>query len=51
MKVKVAATQMSITWDIENNIKKAKDMVREAAHAGAKVILLKNYLKHLISVK
>lgn len=45
MKVKVAATQMSITWDIENNIKKAKDMVREAAKAGAKVILLQELFK------
>ena len=45
MKVKVAATQMSITWDIENNIKKAKNMVREAAHAGAKVILLQELFK------
>lgn len=45
MKVKVAATQMSITWDIENNIKKAKNMVSEAAHAGAKVILLQELFK------
>lgn len=45
MKVKVAATQMSITWDIENNIKKAKNIVREAAHAGAKVILLQELFK------
>lgn len=45
MKVKVAATQMSITWDIENNIKKAKNMVREAAKAGAKVILLQELFK------
>lgn len=45
MKVKVAATQMSITWDIENNIKKAKNMVREASHAGAKVILLQELFK------
>jgi N-carbamoylputrescine amidase len=40
MKVTVAATQMSITWDIENNIKKADLMIEEAAKAGANIILL-----------
>lgn len=40
MKVKLAATQMAISWDIENNIKKACDMVRKAAKEGANVILL-----------
>lgn len=40
MKVKLAATQMAISWDIDNNIKKACDMVRKAAKEGANVILL-----------
>ena len=40
MKVKVAATQMSITWDLENNIKKATDMVVKAKEAGANIVLL-----------
>ncbi len=39
-KVKVAATQMSVTWDIENNIKKAESLVRKAAQRGANIILL-----------
>jgi N-carbamoylputrescine amidase len=39
-KVTVAATQMSITWDIENNIKKADKMIEDAAKAGANIILL-----------
>lgn len=40
MKVKFAATQMSISWDIEANIKKASNMVRKCAKDGANVILL-----------
>jgi N-carbamoylputrescine amidase len=38
--VKVAATQMSCTWDIEDNIRKAEALVREAAGRGAQIILL-----------
>lgn len=38
--VKVAATQMSCTWDIEDNIRKAEALVREAASQGAQIILL-----------
>lgn len=45
MIVKVAATQLSISWDIENNIKKAEEMVRKAAKAGAKIILLQELFK------
>lgn len=45
MKVKVAVTQMSITRDIENNIKKAKEMVRACAKDGANVILLQELFK------
>lgn len=40
MKVKFAATQMSISWDIEANIKKASNVVRKCAKDGANVILL-----------
>ncbi|CAM3450862.1 MULTISPECIES: N-carbamoylputrescine amidase [Saccharibacillus] len=39
-KVKVAATQMSCTWDIDDNIRKAEALVRQAAAEGAQVILL-----------
>lgn len=39
MKVTVAATQMSCTWDIEENLAKAEGIVRGAAAAGAQVVL------------
>ena len=39
-KVTVATTQMSCTWDIDNNLKKAEKLVREAAQKGANIILL-----------
>ncbi|MBW4085382.1 N-carbamoylputrescine amidase [Paenibacillus sp. S150] len=39
-KVKVAATQMSCSGDIDENISKAEDLVREAAAQGAQIILL-----------
>lgn len=39
-KVKVAATQMSCSCDIEENICKAEKLVREAAAKGAQIILL-----------
>ncbi|MDD3171333.1 MAG: N-carbamoylputrescine amidase [Bacilli bacterium] len=45
MKIKVAATQMKITWDIENNIKKAKEMVIECAKNGANIVLLQELFK------
>ena len=45
MIVTVAATQMKISWDIENNLLKAEQMVRQAAKAGAKVILLQELFK------
>lgn len=45
MSVKVAATQLSISWDIEYNIKKAETIVRAAAKAGAKIILLQELFK------
>lgn len=39
-KVKVAATQMSCSGDIDENIRKAEILVREAAAQGAQIILL-----------
>lgn len=39
-KVKVAATQMSCTCNIEDNIQKAEKLVRDAAAKGAQIILL-----------
>ena len=40
MKIKVAATQMSCSWELENNIEKAKKIVNSAAKDGANIILL-----------
>ena len=39
-KVTVAATQMSCSWDREENLKKAEKLVRQAAAEGANIILL-----------
>ncbi len=38
--IKVAATQMSCSWSVEENIAKAEKLVRQAAAAGAQIILL-----------
>jgi len=38
--VKVAALQMSCDWDLDRNMAKAEQLVREAAARGAQVILL-----------
>ncbi|HEY8889678.1 MAG TPA: N-carbamoylputrescine amidase [Clostridium sp.] len=38
--VTVATTQMSCSWNIEENISKAEKLVREAASQGAQIILL-----------
>jgi N-carbamoylputrescine amidase len=38
--VTVAAMQMTCSWDIEENIKCAEQMVREAASKGAQIILI-----------
>ena len=38
--VTIAATQMACGWDIEANIRRAEELVREAAGKGAKVVLL-----------
>ena len=40
MKVTVAATQMTCSWEIEENITKAKKIINDAANKGANVILL-----------
>ena len=39
-KVKVAVTQMSCSWNQEENFKKAEKLVRNAAKEGAQIILL-----------
>jgi N-carbamoylputrescine amidase len=39
-KVKVAATQMACSCDVEDNIRKAEELVRRAAAQGAQIILL-----------
>jgi N-carbamoylputrescine amidase len=40
MNVKVAAIQMAMTWNQDDNLAKAERLVREAAAAGAQIILL-----------
>jgi len=40
MKIKVAATQMTCSWEIEENISKAKILIDQAAKKGANIILL-----------
>ena len=40
MKIKVAATQMSCTWKIDENISKAISLIHKAAEKGANIILL-----------
>lgn len=40
MKIKVAATQMKISRDIQSNVLKASEMIRKCAESGAKIILL-----------
>ena len=40
MKVKVAATQMTCSWTIDENINKAKDLINKSAEEGANIILL-----------
>jgi len=39
-KVTVAATQMACSWDLEANVERAEEMVREAAGKGANIVLL-----------
>jgi len=40
MKVKVAATQMTCSWELEENINKAKNIIKNATKQGANIILL-----------
>jgi len=40
MEVTVAATQMTCTWDLEDNLNRAEELVHQAADGGAQVILL-----------
>jgi len=40
MEVTVAATQMACTWDTDANVKRAEQLVHQAANSGAQVILL-----------
>jgi N-carbamoylputrescine amidase len=46
-KVTVAATQMSCSWDVEENIASAEALVREAAAQGAQVILLQELFERI----
>lgn len=45
MKIKVCATQMSISWDIEENIKKADKLIIDCVESGANVVLLQELFK------
>ena len=38
--VTVAATQMACTWNREENLRNAEELVREAAGQGAQIVLL-----------
>ncbi|RLB74468.1 MAG: N-carbamoylputrescine amidase, partial [Deltaproteobacteria bacterium] len=38
--VTVAATQMTISWDKQNNVDKAEALIRQAAAQGANIILI-----------
>ncbi|HNP62355.1 MAG TPA: N-carbamoylputrescine amidase [Woeseiaceae bacterium] len=40
MQLTVAATQMACTWDVETNVAIAEGLVREAAAAGANIVLI-----------
>lgn len=44
--VKVAATQMSCSWDEKETLDKAERLVREAAQKGAQIILLQELFEH-----
>lgn len=47
MKTKVAITQMSCSSNYEENIKKADEMVKKCAEAGAQIILLQELFENL----
>ncbi len=45
MNVRVAATQLKISWNIEDNLNKAERIVRAAHEQGAQIILLQELFK------
>ena len=45
MNVRVAATQLKISWNIEDNLNKAEGIVRAAHKQGAQIILLQELFK------
>ena len=47
MKTKVAITQMSCSSNYEENIRKADEMVKKCAEAGAQIILLQELFENL----
>lgn len=44
-KVLVAAVQMKMSWDIEDNLNKAEKLVREAVEQGANIVLLPEFFQ------
>ena len=50
-KVKVAATQMSCSWNGEEVLDKAEKLVRKAAAEGANIILLQELFETPFSVR
>ena len=47
-KVTVAATQMSCSWEIDENLDKAKKIIIDAAEQGANIILLQELFKFML---
>ena len=39
-KIVLAATQMTCSWNIEDNLSKAERLIREAAAQGAQIVLI-----------
>ena len=46
-KIKLAATQMSCSWNEEENIAKAENIIREAACKGANIVLLQELFSNV----
>lgn len=40
MRITVAAIQMACTWNRDDNLRNAEDLVRQAAGQGAQIVLL-----------
>lgn len=51
LELTVAATQMSCEWDRDANVAKAEKLVRSAAAAGARLVLLPELFELLISAR